>query len=480
MGLAYEACFDAVPGYLTVQDRDLTILDANTRFKKDFGDPDGRFCYQIYKHRSEKCEMCPVEKTFRDGATHTSLEQIRSLDGRDIPVLVNTSPIRNESGELVAVMEMSTDITDLKLMEDQLRESQHRYRALFEEVPCYISIQDHDLRIVEVNRRFREDFGEGSLGCRCYQAYKHRDETCVNCPVLLTFEDGQVHRSEEVVTSLSGEQQNVLVYTAPIRGPEGRIQHVMEMSTNITPIRQLQSQLESVGILISSISHGLKGLLNGLDGGIYLVNSGLNKDDRVRLNKGWEMVQRNVERIRSQVLNILYYAKERIPNWDVASAGELAEEVKEILGPKAAQQRIRFEVKVDPDVGDFDVDRNALRAMLVNLLENSLDACRVDPKDKDHQVVFGVEGRPDHVRFVIDDNGIGMDRETREKAFSLFYSSKGMEGTGLGLFVANNIAQAHGGHIHLESEPGVGTRFIVDIPRERSPKIQEEGPRAMP
>jgi signal transduction histidine kinase len=58
-----------------------------------------------------------------------------------------------------------------------------------------------------------------------------------------------------------------------------------------------------------------------------------------------------------------------------------------------------------------------------------------------------------------------MDQETREKAFSLFFSSKGAEGTGLGLFIANNIAQNHGGNIDVESELGKGSRFVVKIPR---------------
>ncbi|MBL6974586.1 MAG: PAS domain-containing protein [Deltaproteobacteria bacterium] len=480
MDLPYSACFDAMPGYLTVLDGDLRILDANAHYRRDFGDPDGRFCYQVSKRRPEKCERCLAEKAFRDGRNHSGIEEVHCLDGRAVSVLVNTTPIRDDFGKVVAVMTMSTDITDLKLMQDQLRDSKQRYRMLFEEVPCYITIQDRDLRIVDANRRFREDFDESSLGCHCYQAYKHRDETCVNCPVLMTFSDGQVHRSEEVVTALSGDQQNVLVYTTPIRDAQGRIQYVMEMSTNITSIRRLQSQLESVGMLISSISHGIKGLLTGLDGGMYLVNSGMKADNPERLQKGWEMVQRNVERIRGQVLNILYYAKERIPDWQVVSVVDLAEEVRGLISPKSADLGIAFTAEVDPDIGEFEVDRNAIRSLLVNLLENSLDACRVDKAKESHQVAFRVDGRKHNVRFEIIDNGIGMDEETRDKAFSLFYSSKGMEGTGLGLFIANNITQNHGGHVHVDSELGRGTTFLVDIPRERQPKTHEDGPRPLP
>ena len=68
--------------------------------------------------------------------------------------------------------------------------------------------------------------------------------------------------------------------------------------------------------------------------------------------------------------------------------------------------------------------------------------------------------------FQVSDNGIGMDEETMQKAFSLFFSAKGMSGTGLGLFIANKIVRAHGGEIDMESEPGTGTTFRVVLPRD--------------
>ncbi len=102
----------------------------------------------------------------------------------------------------------------------------------------------------------------------------------------------------------------------------------------------------------------------------------------------------------------------------------------------------------------------------MNLLENSIDACRVDRKKSAHRVSISAEALPGWVRFVVEDNGIGMDPETRSRAFSLFFSSKGAEGTGLGLFIANKIATAHGGHIKLESEPNRGTRFLVSLPKD--------------
>ena len=471
----YRQYFDRLPCYLTVQDRDFRILHANERFRKDFGDPDGRYCYQVYKHRSEKCEVCPVERAFWDGESHRGEERVRCLDGKEVSVVIEATPMLDENGKVTSVMEVSTDVTHIKRLEEQLRQSRQRYQVLFEEVPCYISIQDPDLRILEMNRAFQEDFG-ASLGCKCYEVYKHRTEPCIPCPVQDTLEDGKAHTREEVVTSLQGEQMNVLVTTAPIRDREGRIVGVMEMSADITEVRQLESHLTSLGLLIGSVSHALKGLLNGLAGGTYLVETGFKKDNPDRVRQGWEIVQRNAARIRSVVSDILYYAKDREPLWEAISAAELADEVCSLIDARAGDHHVKLTTALDKSAGDFEADPQAVRSLLVNLLENSLDACRLDDKKPDHEVTLRLKGFPDHVRYEIQDNGIGMDRETRDKAFSLFFSSKGMEGTGLGLFIANRIARAHGGTIELESEPGVGTRFGVQLPRKRLPEKPENPP----
>ncbi len=466
MELSYSRCFDAMPCYLSVQDRGLRILTANRRFREAFGNYEGRHCYQVYKQRAEPCEICPVERSFRDGQVHHSEERVTCLDGTEVSVIVYTEPLRNEQGEITAVMEMSTDITDITRAQNLLREGRAHCRTLFEEVPCYVSIQDRDLNIIDANRLHREAFGS-FLGCKCYEVYKHRTEECDPCVVRQTFEDGLVHEHEEVVTSRQGRTMNVLVRTTPVAGPSGRVEEVMEMSADITQIRELQSQLESIGLLIGSISHGLKGLLNGLNGGMYLVNKGLEAGNQPRVHQGWEIVQRNIDRIRSMVLDILYYAKDRDPDHAVLSAAAILDQVSEQLGDRARELAVEIVTRAEPAAGEFEGDEKAVRAMLVNLGENALDACRLDRKKTAHRVALRAGGSDGQVRFEIEDNGIGMERETREKAFTLFFSSKGSEGTGLGLFIANRIARAHGGGIHLESEVDVGTRFVVTLPRTR-------------
>jgi PAS domain S-box-containing protein len=344
------------------------------------------------------------------------------------------------------------------------------FAQLFEEVPCCISVQGPDLKIRDANRRFLETFGP-AVGSYCYEVYKQRDEPCLVCAARLTLEDGQCRNSDEVVTSAEGRQINLLARMVPIFGSDGEPEAVMEISTDVTQVRQLQSQLTSVGLLVGSISHGIKGFLTGLDGGIYLVNSGFEKDDRTRIEKGWEMVQRNVGRIRNMVMDILYYAKDRELSLVDVDPAEVFADLERGLRKKASDIDTELSIAVASDAGTLPGDAMAVRAMLTNVIEKSLDACRADRDKERHFVRVNVHREPPFMIFEVEDNGIGMDHEIREKVFSPFVTSKGIKGAGLGLFIANKISDKHGGRIEVDSEPQRGTRLLIRLPLEARPSV---------
>lgn len=349
------------------------------------------------------------------------------------------------------------------------------HEDFFRAAPCFLTVQDRDLRIVSANENFTATFGEG-IGRHCFQVYKRRESKCPDCPVAMTFHDGQSHHSEEVVTSRSGEQIHTLVSTAPIKNAAGEIELVVEMSANITEIRKLQGQLANLGLLVGSISHGIKGLLTGLDGGMYLMSSGFDMNKSERIQEGWHMVRRNVGQIRNVVLDLLHIAKEREPSWELVEVRDLARNVVRTLKKKAEDLQIRFETDLARDAGQCELDVKSFQAALINILENALDACRVDHRKAEHMVRLRLFADAEDAVFEIEDNGIGMDRETREKMFSLFFSSKGTEGTGLGLFTANKVVEKHHGRIDVESRPGEGTRFTVRIPRANRVPATTETP----
>jgi signal transduction histidine kinase len=202
----------------------------------------------------------------------------------------------------------------------------------------------------------------------------------------------------------------------------------------------------------------------------------LKKNDRERIDRGWEMALRNLDRVRSMVMDILYYAKERQPEWEIISVRTLIEDVCTIMTEKARRLNIEFSYEITDGIGKFEADRLSVRSLFVNLLENAVDACRVEKTRDSHFVRLEVSGNNSDIQFKISDNGIGMSQETREKAFSLFFSSKGAGGTGLGLFIANKIAQSHGGSISIDSESGKGSTFVVKLPRECPVKEEKVEP----
>jgi signal transduction histidine kinase len=237
---------------------------------------------------------------------------------------------------------------------------------------------------------------------------------------------------------------------------------------------ELQSHLASLGLMIGSISHGIKGLLTGLDGGIYLLDSGFSKKNEVQIREGWDVVKLTVERIRKMVTDILFYAKERDLRLERINIGNFVEEIVKEIEPKFKRQKIKFVNDFGVDLGEFEVDVTYVHSALLNIVENAADACLRDKTKKNHKIIFAVRKQADKIYFEIIDNGIGMDGETQDKIFTPFFSSKGTKGTGLGLFIANTIIKQHGGEINVKSKVGQGTLFQIKIPR-KAPVKGEEG-----
>ena len=228
---------------------------------------------------------------------------------------------------------------------------------------------------------------------------------------------------------------------------------------------ELQDHLSSLGLMIGSISHAIKGLLTGLDGGMYLLDSGFRKENKDRIEEGWETVKLMVERIRKLILDILYYAKQRDLKWERVDAIRFATDVATVIEPKMSDCNIAFGRNFDETAGQFEIDAGYVHSALMNILENAIDACMRDGAKQDHQIVLALLQDKEHIIFEVHDNGVGMDEDTRSKIFTPFFSSKGRRGTGLGLYISNQIIEQHGGQIRVTSRPGRGTCFTIRLPK---------------
>jgi PAS domain S-box-containing protein len=287
----YKELFEKIPCYLTVVNRDFRIVRANQAFTDEFGDQVGKNCFTGFKGLDTKCENCQVERTFADGFSHRSDEiWVLGNRGKKAYVIVHTTPIMDEQGNVEEVLEMAVDVTRLENLQIELKKKEEQFKNLFENVPCYLTVIDKSYRIAFYNKMFSRDFGE-SWGKYCYTIYKGIDNKCEACPVEKTFADGNSHSSEEIWLH-NGKDIHVIVQTSPITDESGEIVAVMEMCTNVTELKSLQNELSVLGETIAGMSHTVKNILSGLEGGVYVVDSGLKsgKDDRVRT--GWDMVKK--------------------------------------------------------------------------------------------------------------------------------------------------------------------------------------------
>jgi PAS domain S-box-containing protein len=456
--------FDEVPCYISIQDRDLNVVEANRKLIDDFGNPIARKCFEVYKGRPQPCPECPVARTFNDEAEHTSEEVL--FDRRGLPhrVIVNTKPLRGRNGEVAAVMELFTDITVQKELEHRLHDSLSRFHNLFDTVPCFISVQDRELTVIEANQRFKDSFGN-RLGGRCYEVYKRRSEPCEVCPVAATFADGRVHHSEEVVTDKDGRELHVLTYTAAVRNARGEITSVMEVSTDVTEVKLLQDKLAFLGKLVAGTAHSIKNVLEGLRGGVYIVNMGFRRDSQEEVRTGWEMVERNVGRVSGMIMDMLYCARDRTPRRISVSLPAVIQEVVELYRQRAADVGVRLETELAASVDSVPGEPKDIHALVANLVANAIDACTAgEDEDRDYRVRIRLDREGAAAVIEVADNGAGMDEETRSKLFTMFFSTKGTYGTGLGLLVSHKVVTEHGGSIAVDSQPGKGATFTVRLP----------------
>jgi signal transduction histidine kinase len=276
-----------------------------------------------------------------------------------------------------------------------------------------------------------------------------------------TLLDGESRQRETVVTTLTGEQKHMLVQSAPLHDPSGRVFQAMELSTDITEIRRLQDHLTSLGIMLGSMSHGVKGMLTSLDGGIYRLESGLKKDDKERVTAATRTLKSMIGRVKKMVLDILYYAKSRELETEAVDASCFLRDTADIAAARAEANKVEFVSRIPDGLGILQADTAALSSALVNFLENGVDACE---GRENGRLTLSAEHSDAGLVITVSDNGMGMDRETRDKIFTLFFSSKGKRGTGIGLFISNQTIEQHGGSIRVESAPHEGSTFIITLP----------------
>ncbi|MBI5489067.1 MAG: GHKL domain-containing protein [Deltaproteobacteria bacterium] len=348
---------------------------------------------------------------------------------------------------------------------------------LWDQVPVRISVIDRNYRIVAANPAFAKAYGRWYRR-PCYVVYKGRDTHCSPCSALSSFRDGRIRNIEEQGVPQGGVPTWYYCQMVPLVLPNGDIPYIIEMSTDITALKRLEREkieaerLAAVGQTVAGLAHGIKNVLMGLDGGMYVVRSGLERGDPARIAQGWQMLEGNVARIGTFVRDVLEFARGRVPRVQLVEPNRIVRDVVGSFAEAARHARISLNAQLEPDVGSAMMDPDALHTCVANLVSNALDACQVSDKSRRH-VLVATADRAGVLVIEVSDDGAGMDYDVQKKAFSTFFSTKAVgKGTGLGLLTTRKIAQEHGGRVSFETRQGKGSVFRLEFPRDRLPKLE--------
>jgi len=245
-------------------------------------------------------------------------------------------------------------------------------------------------------------------------------------------------------------------------------------------------RLAAVGQAIACLSHHIKNILQGIRGGSYLIKEGLSIHDENMVSKGWQFVEKNQDRISHLVMDMLTFSKEREPEMAPADLTKVTADVVELMESRAAERGVALRFERPSFLPKLTFDSEGLHRAVLNVVSNAIDACDREARrraaaDEDDDAEPTTVAEPDAVaghvvvavvydpgrslvQVRVTDDGGGISAEDVEHIFSLFVSNKGNRGTGLGLPVSQKIMREHGGSILVESEPGRGATFILEMP----------------
>ncbi|MFM1904246.1 MAG: hypothetical protein RLZZ440_2146 [Planctomycetota bacterium] len=227
-------------------------------------------------------------------------------------------------------------------------------------------------------------------------------------------------------------------------------------------------RLAAVGQTIATLSHHIKNILQGIRGGSYLVEMGLENDDTAVVRKGWDIVRRNQNKIASLVMDMLSFSKEREPDPVPCDLAALIDDVVETVAQRATESGATIRWDRPADLPRLLFDPEGMSRAVLNVVTNALDAVE-GRTDATVTITAGIDPAAGRARITVADNGAGMAPEQLAEIFTLFVSTKGARGTGLGLTVSRKILREHGGDIRATSQLGKGSSFTLEFPLRLPP-----------
>jgi histidine kinase len=472
----YQNLFERVPCIITVQDRDYKLLRYNREFSEKFKPKVGDYCYEAYKGRQEKCVICPVERTFDDGLSHFSEERGFNKDGTPTHWIVSTSPIKNERGDIVAAMEMSLDVTQTKLLEEELKKSEKKYHAIFDNIPNPVFVLDvNTLEILDCNASVKVVYG-------------YKKEDLLKKSFLRFFKPEEKDQYATLMKSLSvinqarhlnkdGDTLFVNIRISPSEYPGEKV--LLVTTSDITQRLETEQQLiqaskmATLGEMATGVAHELNQPLSVIKTASRFFMKKINRKEKIKdeiLFAMSEEIDSYVDRATNIINHMRDFGRKSDLTPQKVQINETLKKAFEILGQQLKVRGIEVVWDLEQDLPLIMAEPQRLEQVFINLLINARDA--IEEKWQSSQPPKGVKkitiktsSNSNRIRVEINDTGTGIPKAILDRIYEPFFTTKKVgQGTGLGLSISYGIIQECNGSMKAVSNKDGGAGFILTFP----------------
>ncbi|WP_426452077.1 two-component system histidine kinase PnpS [Paenibacillus sp. S-38] len=374
---------------------------------------------------------------------------------------------RDEIGQLGHAINRMADSLELQM--NRISEDENRLKSVLESMTSGVIMIDRDGKIALLNRSAEEILGFSAkelLGKSFNQAKQQYEFT----QLIQECIDVRDHIRDEVIFYYPKERI-LEINLNPIAEAGGEWEGLLIVLHDITAVRRLERMRSE---FVANVSHELKTPIAAVKGFAETLLAGA-LNDKETARSFLQIIFDESERLNRLIGDILELSKiesKRIPlQFSPVHLDTFVGNCVHVMNAEAKKKGIELELNVD---GDFymEADEDRLRQILINLLSNGISYTPEGGKVrlKVEQLVSGREVTElDRVRFTIADTGIGIPKKDLPRIFERFYRvdkarSRSSGGTGLGLSIVKHLVELHKGTIRVESEVGVGTKFIIEMP----------------
>lgn len=472
----YQHLFEAVPCLITVQDRQYKLLRFNREFYETFEPKPGDYCYHAYKGRNEKCEVCPVDRTFKDGKPHYSEETGVKRDGSTVHWIVRSSPIRNTEGEVVAAMEISLDITPRKRLEEELKKSEQKYYAIFNNIPNPVFVLDQEsLEILDCNESVSVVYGfeKGEIINRSFLTLFRKDERDRYAEKI---------RSSTVINKVShvGRQDRRLFVNIRVSPSEYQNRKVFLVTTSdITQRLETEQQLiqaskmATLGEMSTGVAHELNQPLSVIKTSSGFFMKKIRKKEPIKeeiLYALAEEIDTHVDRATKIINHMRQFGRMSDVKMRPLQINDLLKKAFDLFSQQLKVRGIEVAWDLQENLPKIKANPDRLEQVFINLLINARDAIEErwtgrEYKPGDMKITLRTSAEAGQVKVEVADTGGGVPANIAERIFEPFFTTKDVgKGTGLGLSISYSIVKEAGGDIRVSTNHRSGATFILTFP----------------